>query len=477
MLVLIASPSCSGETNLVEKVEKYNKGKTVSFKGHFYLSIPQTNFLRQMMKILLGSVCQTGWCIKELLAGKNTQVPHHRLNMTHIINNNNKMHLFKFYNVHDYNGDNNKRLFHSPVTVYKDYYRILGLQKNVNKSDIKKAYYMLAKKNHPDTNKDPTAKELFVTIQEAYDVLSDDQKRIQYDQLGVLYNGKRSPSSGVRFNVENIGGFSGGYDEENFNNIFGERLAGSKINTGFKFGQPYSKGVDVEVTLDISFLESVRGVKKMINAARTVNCKSCRGFGTKNRKRPELCIACKGSGIRYISVSLGIHNQEPCANCSGKGTKISDINKCPDCSGKGHLKEKKLVAVNIPSGVENGTKIKLVGNGDGVPPGDLYVKLGIIEDDTFKRQGANIIIAKDISLRQAIMGGNVTVPTIYGDIEINIPEGSQPNQKIVMKEYGMKIGNFRGDQLVILKVKIPKNITAKQKQLLRKLVEADEENL
>ncbi|CAJ0767276.1 2743_t:CDS:2, partial [Entrophospora sp. SA101] len=116
-------------------------------------------------------------------------------------------------------------------TVYKDYYGILGLQKNVNKSDIKKAYYMLAKKNHPDTNKDPTAKELFVMIQEAYDVLSDDQKRIQYDQLGVLYNGKRSPSSGVRFNVENIGGFSGGYDEENFNNIFGERLAGSKINT------------------------------------------------------------------------------------------------------------------------------------------------------------------------------------------------------------------------------------------------------
>ncbi|CAJ0898031.1 4248_t:CDS:10 [Entrophospora sp. SA101] len=363
---------------------------------------------------------------------------------------------------------------------------------NIKKIDFKSIYIdskihnnndnhsKLAKKYHPDTNKDPAAKEKFVQIQEAYDVLCDEEKRAQYDQWGAAYSeGGPTGAGGFPGGGADYSGFSGGFPgfgEEFFSSIF-NGFGGPRVRTGS--GQPYATGSDVEISLNISFMESVKGSKQTVAVERVANCKSCNGFGTRSGKKPETCKTCKGSGTQYIAVASGFHMQATCTSCNGKGTKILPGNRCTTCSGNGQVKERRPIVVDIPAGIEDGTKIRLIRQGDAPyggqgTPGDLFVRLNITPHNIFKRQGPNIIINKAIPFYRAILGGHIIVPTIDGDVELKVPEASQPDQRIVLKNRGIKAGNLQGDQYVILKVNLPKAFTSQQKEIIKKYAEITE---
>nr|CAG8446419.1 2447_t:CDS:2 [Entrophospora candida] len=275
----------------------------------------------------------------------------------------------------------------------------------------------------------------------------------------------------------NYGGFTG-FNEDFINNIF-KNFAGSKVQT--EFNQPYAMGSDVEFSLTISFIDSVKGAKKTVTVETLANCKSCNGIGTRTGKEPDNCKVCNGSGVQYVSLTTGFHMQTICRACNGKGTKITPLNRCVACIGKGQVKEKRAVVVQIPAGIESGTIIRMIRQGD-VPsggigiPGDLYIRLNVTPHSIFKREGEkNIIMNKEIPFHLAILGGDIQVPTIDGDdVELKVPEGSQPDQRIVLNKRGIKIGKSQGDQYVILKTRLPKHLTSQQKELIEKYEEISE---
>ncbi|CAJ0857753.1 10187_t:CDS:2 [Entrophospora sp. SA101] len=308
------------------------------------------------------------------------------------------------------------------------------------------------------------AKEKFIQIQEAYNVLSDEEKRSRYNKWETT-------------GEANYGGFTG-FNEDFINNVF-KNFAGSRVQT--EFNQPYAMGSDVEFSLTISFIDSVKGAKKTVTVETVANCKSCNGIGTRTGKEPDNCKVCNGSGVQYVSLTTGFHMQTICRACNGKGTKITPLNRCVACIGKGQVKEKRAVVVQIPAGIESGTVIRMIRQGD-VPsggigiPGDLYIRLNVTPHSIFKREGEkNIIMNKEIPFHLAILGGDVQVPTIDGDdVELKVPEGSQPDQRIVLNKRGIKIGNSQGDQYVILKPRLPKHLTSQQKELIEKYEEISE---
>ncbi|CAG8531039.1 15850_t:CDS:2, partial [Cetraspora pellucida] len=338
----------------------------------------------------------------------------------------------------------------------KDYYDILGVSKNASQSDIKKAYYSLAKKYHPDTSKDPTAKEKFVQIQEAYNILSDEEKRAEYDRWGSF--------KGANFN-----GFAGDFRFGNiFDHVFG---GGSAWSAGF--GEPFAQGTDIEMALNISFMDAAKGATKSVFYEAIATCKTCQGRGTKAGKKRDVCTSCKGSGVRSLSVASGFRMQVTCDECGGKGTRILPENRCHTCGGKGQVKERKAESVDIPAGAEDGMRIRIPKKGD-VPfdseglPGDLIVRIRVAPHKTFKRQGPNVFVEAQVPFHTAILGGSIRVPTIDGDVELNVPAGSQPDQQMVMKRRGIQnIGtNYHGDQIVVFKVPLPKSLTPKQRELI-----------
>ncbi|CAG8486832.1 9643_t:CDS:2, partial [Racocetra persica] len=298
----------------------------------------------------------------------------------------------------------------------KDYYDILGVSKNASQSDIKKAYYSLAKKYHPDTSKDPTAKEKFVQIQEAYNILSDEEKRAEYDKWGSF--------KGANFN-----GFAGDFRFGNPMHIFDHVFrGGSAWSTGF--GEPYAQGTDIEVALNIPFMDAAKGATRSVFYEAVTTCKTCQGRGTKAGKKRDVCTSCKGSGVRSLSVASGFR-------------------------------------------AEDGMRIRIPKKGD-APfdseglPGDLIVRVRVAPHKTFKRQGSNVFVEAQVPFHTAILGGSIRVPTIDGDVELNVPAGSQPDQQMVMKTRGIrKVGtNYRGDQIVVFKVPLPKTLTPKQRELI-----------
>ncbi len=347
----------------------------------------------------------------------------------------------------------------------KDYYAILGVGKDATREDIKKAYKKLAKQYHPDINKDPDATDKFKEINEAAAVLGDEQKRKQYDQFGSDFmnqGGFGGSTGGFDFSGFDFSGFS------DFDSIF-ESLFGG----GFGFGnrRRARRGADLRYDLIISLEEAAFGSAKTITLQKPSVCEVCDGKGGTDM---ETCPDCKGSGHqrRVQRTPFGMFQSTvTCPVCRGTGEVIKTM--CENCDGKGITEEKKTLDVDIPGGVEDGSRLRLQGEGEAIKdgiPGDLYIFLTVKDHPLFERKGHDLIVEANISFRDAVMGTEIDVPTLRGTATLKIPAGTQPGTVMRMRGKGMKKlhGYGTGDELVHVTVHVPKKVSKEQKALLDK---------
>ena len=363
----------------------------------------------------------------------------------------------------------------------RDYYEVLGLSKGASEDDIKKAYRKLAKKYHPDINKAPDAEAKFKEINEAYEVLSDSQKKAAYDQFGF------AGMDGANFNGQGFGGF-GGMNMDDLGDIFSSFMGGMDGGfSGFGFGGRGSrrtgpmKGDNRYMSMDIDFLDAIHGVDKTININVDKKCSHCDGTGAESKSDIETCPTCHGSGVstRQARTPFGVIQQQGvCPDCNGTGKKIKK--KCPHCNGTGYNNIKEQVEVNIPAGISSGQQVRIQGYGErgenGGPNGDLYIEIRVRPHKYFIREGNDIYIKVPITSVEATLGTKIDVPTAYGDVELTIPAGTQPNSKLRLKGYGVKElrSNSKGDQYVEVEVSIPKKLSKEEKELYEKLSQKKE---
>ena len=363
----------------------------------------------------------------------------------------------------------------------RDYYEVLGLSKGASEDDIKKAYRKLAKKYHPDINKAPDAEAKFKEINEAYEVLSDSQKKAAYDQFGF------AGMDGANFNGQGFGGF-GGMNMDDLGDIFSSFMGGMGGGfSGFGFGGRGSrrtgpmKGDNRYMSMDIDFLDAIHGVDKTININVDKKCSHCDGSGAESKSDIETCPTCHGSGVstRQARTPFGVIQQQGvCPDCNGTGKKIKK--KCPHCNGTGYNNVKEQVEVNIPAGISSGQQVRIQGYGErgenGGPNGDLYIEIRVRPHKYFIREGNDIYIKVPITSVEATLGTKIDVPTAYGDVELTIPAGTQPNSKLRLKGYGVKElrSNSKGDQYVEVEVSIPKKLSKEEKELYEKLSQKKE---
>jgi len=362
----------------------------------------------------------------------------------------------------------------------KDYYEVLGITKNATDDEIKKAYRKLARKYHPDLNHDdPKAAEAKMKeINEAYDVLKDKEKRAQYDQFGhaAFSGGGYGHGGGTYTNVnmedfENIfSGMGGGGFSDIFEQFFG---GGGHTRTRQQKRGP-ERGADLRYDLAIAFEEAAFGKEMSIKVPRFEPCEECGGTGAKKGTTPDECPDCHGTGMRQTTTRTPfgvIANTRPCEKCRGTGQIIK--NPCGHCHGVGKVKVERDIKINIPKGVDEGQRLRISGGGQagerGGQPGDLYVYIRIKPHKIFSREGTSVYCEMPISFVQATLGAKVEAPTIDGKIELTIPEGTQSGTvlKIAGKGIPKLRGEGRGDEFVKIKVLTPKNLTSRQKKLLR----------
>ncbi|KAJ0973264.1 hypothetical protein J5N97_021223 [Dioscorea zingiberensis] len=359
------------------------------------------------------------------------------------------------------------RSFHGTRSMAgKSYYEALGVSKNADASEIKKAYYGLAKKLHPDTNKDDAeAEKKFQEVQRAYEVLKDEEKRSLYDQVGhdsfeqAASGGGGDPFGGGGFNP--FDGFSGSDGMNDFfKNIFNQKEGGQ----------------DVEISLELSFMEAVQGCKKTLTFQAAVPCAICNGSGVPPGTIPQTCKACRGSGMTFMQQGP-FRLQSTCTRCGGSGKIVTNF--CKSCKGQQLVMGTKSVKIDIMPGVDNGETMKVYGQGgadlDGERPGDLFVNIKVRADPVFRREGKDIHVDAVLSISQAMLGGNIHVPTLTGDVAVKVKQGTQPGQKVVLKGKGIKTRNssFYGNQYVHFNVSIPTNLTERQKKIMEEF-ETDE---
>ena len=348
----------------------------------------------------------------------------------------------------------------------RDYYEVLGVEKGASDDEIKKAHRRLAKKYHPDLNKDnPEAAEKFKELNEAYEVLSDKEKRAKYDQFGF---------AGVDPNYGGgAGGFGGGFDMGDLGDIFGSMFGGFGGSSRSRRNVP-QRGETLQQHIVLSFEEAAFGCEKEISVTRYENCESCGGTGAAAGSSPETCSYCRGSGqvTQTQRTPLGMfQTSAPCPQCQGTGKIIR--NPCKKCGGNGKQRRNRTLKVNIPAGIDDGQSIRLSGQGgagvNGGPNGDVIVTVSIRPHPIFTRDGSDVICEIPISFTQAALGDTLQVPTIDGKIEYNIPEGTQTGTVFRMRGKGIQNvnGRGRGDQYVRVNIEVPKNLTHKQKELLR----------
>jgi len=354
----------------------------------------------------------------------------------------------------------------------RDYYEVLGISKTATPDEIKKAYRVLAKKYHPDLNpNDPTAEEKFKEVNEAYEVLSDETKRQQYDQYG--FNG---PQQG------GFGGFSGFQGSDPFD-IFSQFFGGGFGGRSSRASNRPMQGNDVEQSLTIEFQEAIDGCKKVIRVTCDEECTSCGGSGAYSRSDIKTCDRCGGKGsviVEQQSIFGRIQTQQTCPSCSGKGKTIT--RKCEACNGKGRVRKNKEITLNIPAGINDNMSMRLEGKGEagynGGPNGDLYINIRVRPSKDFVRQNDDIILNVPISFTQAALGDSIDVPTVYGTVELKIPAGTQTSTKFRLRGKGarnVKNGSY-GDQYVIVNVVTPTNLNSEQRELLSKLGNAEAKN-
>ena len=353
----------------------------------------------------------------------------------------------------------------------RDYYEVLGVSKTATEAEIKKAYRKLAMKYHPDYNPgDKEAEEKFKEINEAHEVLSDPEKRQKYDQFGFA---GVDPNYGA-----GQGGFGGGFGGVDLNDLFGEMFGGGFGGFGDSArANPNAprKGQDIRVRITLSFDEAVHGCKKNITITRQQQCSECKGTGAEPGTSPETCPDCGGRGytIRQQRTPFGVmQSQQPCMRCGGKGKLVKNPCKC--CHGSGKVSTKKTLEVTIPMGIDDDQSFALRGMGDagtnGGPAGDVIVMVTVKPDALFQRDGYDVWVTVPITFSQAVLGDDVTVPTIDGKVQYTVPEGTQSGTTFRLRGKGIQYlnGRGRGDMYVKCEVEIPKKLTKTQREALKK---------
>ena len=345
----------------------------------------------------------------------------------------------------------------------RDYYEILGVSRNVSESELKKAYRQQALKYHPDKNPgDHTAEEKFKEASEAYGVLKDPEKRSIYDQFG--HEGLKGQ------------GFSGFQGFEDIFSSFGDIFEGFFGNTGSR-GRREQTGADLRLDVAIKFTEAVFGAEKEVDITKHGPCKTCRGTRAKPGYPPEACSTCRGTG-QVVRAQGFFSMASPCPDCRGQGQVIK--HPCPACHGEGRVPEKKTVSVNIPAGVDEGSRLRLRGEGEhgpqGIPPGDLYVFIHVESDDLFHREGHDVLCRLNLSFSQAALGADVEVPLLDEQTKvITVKAGTQSGEMIRIHGAGIPHirGHGRGDQIIQLVVETPRRTNKRQKEILQELAEID----
>ena len=357
----------------------------------------------------------------------------------------------------------------------KDYYEVLGVNKNSTDDEIKKAYRKLARKYHPDLNPDDpkAAEEKMKEINEAYAVLGDKDKRAQYDQFGHAafsgggYGGGTTYTGNI--NMDDIFGTMGG-----FGDIFEQFFGGGRTRSRTRQKPGPERGADLRYDLNITFEEAAFGKKTKIKVPRLETCEDCGGTGATKGSTPDECPDCHGTGMRQTTTRTPfgtIANARPCERCHGTGQVIK--NPCKHCHGEGRIKVEREIEVNIPKGVDSGQRLRVGGKGQaglrGGESGDLYVYINIKPHKIFTRRDTDVYCEIPISFVQAALGAKVEAPTIDGKVELTIPEGTQSGRVLTMRGKGIPFlrGDGRGDEFVKIKVLTPKNLSARQKKLLR----------
>jgi molecular chaperone DnaJ len=344
----------------------------------------------------------------------------------------------------------------------RDYYEVLGIGRQAGNDEIKKAYRRLAREYHPDVNKNSDAESRFKEINEAYEVLSNEQKRTAYDRFGHA-----GTQGGFATDFSGFGGFS---------DIFEEFFGGFAGARGASQRRAPRRGADLRYDLTITFEEAIFGVEKEIEISRPETCTKCQGTGAEPGTTPLRCSTCNGTGeVRRVQQSIlgSFVNVTTCPTCHGEGETIAI--PCLQCHGARHVRASRKINVRIPAGVDNGTQIRLAGEGEpgerGGPQGNLYVVLDVTPHAYFRRRDDNIVLELGVNVAQAALGDEIAVPTLDGDEKLMIPAGTQTGKVFRLRNKGvphLRI-NGRGDQLVVIDVMIPTGLTAEQKRLFKEL--------
>ena len=357
----------------------------------------------------------------------------------------------------------------------RDYYDVLGVNKGASADELKKAYRAKAKELHPDRNSDnPKAEDQFKEVNEAYEALKDPEKKAAYDRFGhAAFDG----GMGAR-----QGGFGGGQGDfasafsDVFDDLFGDFMGGQRGNAR----QRATRGSDLRYNLRVSLEDAYSGSQKTINVPTAIACESCHGTGAESGAEPQTCPTCSGMG--KVRAQQGFFTVErTCPTCSGLGQIIK--NPCKKCGGAGRVEKNRSLSINIPAGVETGTKIRLAGEGEaglrGGPTGDLYIFMEVQEHPLFEREGPHLFCRVPVSMASAALGGDIEVPTIDGGrSRVKIPPGSQTGRQMRLRGKGMPMlrGTGHGDMLIELAAETPVNLTSRQKELLREFDKLAEDN-
>lgn len=359
----------------------------------------------------------------------------------------------------------------------RDPYETLGVSKSASKDEIKKAYRRLAKEYHPDRNKAPNAAEKFKEATDAYEMLSDDQKRSAYDQYGFAGTQGFGGAGSGGFDFGNFGGFSSGFGSETMDfdlgDIFGSMFGAT---SGVSRSRRNQKGEDLAMRLEINFMDAIFGIERTVYYKRKIECQTCAGSGSKPGKSAVKCNKCNGSGrvSKVQKTFLGpIQTVVECDNCSGTGKMIE--HKCETCHGDGLVEHNEELVVKIPKGTPDGLNLRFSQKGNAgkhnAGYGDLFLEIEVQTHETFERNGNDIYLDYKIPITLAVLGGEIEVPTVHGNVTIKIQAGTQPDKVLRLKEYGaFKFRTEqRGDEYIKLKIKIPTKLSKNEKELWEKL--------
>ncbi|GJN87827.1 hypothetical protein Rhopal_000782-T1 [Rhodotorula paludigena] len=377
------------------------------------------------------------------------------------------------------------RAFHASArrALNKNPYAALGVSKDASSSEIKKAYYGLAKKYHPDSSKEKDAKERFVEVQEAYDILSDDKKRADFDRFGSAstqpgfdsdaYARATSSFGGAGFGDFFGGGAGGPGGADIFESLFGAFGRGGSAGPR----QTVPVGDDIDVSISVPFIDAAKGASRTIAVSPVVDCHTCHGSGMKEGMKKTTCASCGGSGTRTFTIQSGFQMASTCASCGGSGSVAPPGSNCGTCAGVGKVRERRTVEVKIPPGVDDGMKIRLDGKGDAPlggkgRNGDLFVRINVQPSKVFTRQGSNLYQNVSVPFYTAILGGRAPVKTLDRDVEVRVPQGTQPGEEMVMRGRGVKklYKDEFGDLVVRFNVTMPRSLTPAQRRILEQFV-------